>query len=463
VRRFFSRFGSFLRGESIVTNRDQTIWALKIFGLALVIGLLVSPFALLVVRASAADGGGPVIGPVPGVASPQSPGSSTSTPGSSGDSGVPVKGLTDEPTYRWWSLPNAPQPESWWAQAQNPQKLQVQISLMHELGVKLLRVELAWALVAPTMPGGSSYDSAVARNPNWSGYQWQAWDALVRLATSAGLQLVPQVVYSPDWASGLSVDQDGPESPPQSAQYYGDFVFAAITRYKGQIHYWEMWNEPNLDSHYWNGTPKQYVDLILKPGYQAVKQVDPTAKVLIAGLVSGGPGFLSDVYADGGGPYFDIANAHAYFPVVDGVSTAVHLMKGVMHDNGDSQKPVWLTEFGLEAQPNNEAEQAQLITDVFSNLNVQAILYYQLHDTAAVGLNGPGALAYYGLVSSDYSHRKLGFAAYKAAAGGALPPLARASSSAALTPSLALLWPVGQGLMLWQEQRQRVEASRARS
>jgi hypothetical protein len=448
VRRFLTRFMRFLRAETVSNNWDRAVWALKVFGLALLVGLLISPLVFLAFRASA-GGSGPVTGPVPGTPPPilQSTSSpvptATPTPAAPTEAGAPIKGLTDEPGYRWWHLTNAPQPDSWWAQAQHPEQLQTQIDLMHELGVKLFRVELDWPLVAPNRPGGGTYNSALARDPNWSGYHWQAWDAIVRLATSAGLQLVPQVLFTPDWASGLTASQDGPQSPPRSAQFFGDFVFAAITRYKGQIHYWELWNEPNLDSHYWNGTAKQYVDLILKPGYQAVKQVDPTAKVLIAGLVGGGPGFLSNVYAAGGGHYFDIANAHAYFPVVDGVSTAVHLMKGVLSENGDSQKPVWLTEFGLVTQPdgapgnsgtiktpNDEADQAQLISDVFSDLNVQAIFLYQLHDTSPFGPGGALlGVEYYGLVSRDYKHHKLGFEAYKDAAGGPLPAFAGASAS----------------------------------
>jgi len=439
IRSQFTRSIRFLKGEAVHSNRDRFIWAVKILGLMLLLGLILSPFIFWALR-SIARGGSNGAQSVPGLRVTSSPSSSSSPAPSASrtpptNAIAPVKGLTDEPSYRWWRWPNAPQPDSWWANAQDPQSLQPQIALMHELGVKLFRVELAWALVAPDRPGDGVYDSILARNPNWRGYHWQAWDAIVQLATAVGIQVVPQVVYSPDWASGVTTTADGgPNMPPQSAQFYGDFVFAAVTRFKGQIHYWEMWNEPDIPQHTWNGSMQQYVGLILKPGYQAVKQVDPKATVLLGGLA--GDDIFSKIYAAGGQPYFDIANFHAYSLSASGYSTALSQIYSIMQANGDEKKPIWLTEFGLKTQPdgapgnpgtispsNHEAEQAQLIHDVYSTFQLQAIFYYQLHDTAVSESGGAIVkVEYYGLVSRDYSHRKLGFKAYKEAVGGVLLP-----------------------------------------
>src|SRR5262249_30978120 len=145
---------------------------------------------------------------------------------------------------------------------------------------------------------------------------------IVRLATLGGLQLVPQVVFSPDWASGITATTGGgPNRPPKLAQYFGDFMFAVATRYKGQIHYWEMWNEPDYAAHTWDGTLQHYVNLVLQPGFEAVKQVDRTAKVLLGGLQNDAD--MTKMYAAGAEHYFDIGNFHAYLPAVGGIAAAM--------------------------------------------------------------------------------------------------------------------------------------------
>jgi hypothetical protein len=178
------------------------------------------------------------------------------------------------------------------------------------------------------------------------------------------------------------------------------------------------------------------VDLILKPGYQAVKQVDPSAKVVFGGLALGAN--MGKYYAAGAEPYFDIGNFHAYYEA-PGVAAAKDNVRGTMNQNGDKAKPLWLTEFGAQTQsgggylnaetastPQDETSQARLIHDVFGNMDLQAAFLYQLHDTGVYATGGTlvGSLSSYGIVSHDLIRRKLGFQAYKDAPGAALPPLA---------------------------------------
>ena len=442
LKGYLTRFLRFLRGEGVTTDWGQFKRFITILGLATLLGALLTPLAIVFTQPHAHGGGTVLLGaptlkrPTPTHTTIPTP-IATNTPVSR--PGVPVKGLTDNPAYQWWEWPNHPQPDSWWGDAQNAQSLGAQISLMQELGVQLFRVELPWPFVAPTMPGGSAYDSTLAQNPDWGGYQWSRFDLIVQLTTQAGIQLVPQVVYSPDWASGVAATTNGgPDDPPQSAQYFGDFMTAAVTRYKGQIHYWEMWNEPDAP-HTWSGTPQQYVDLVLQPGYQAVKQVDPTAKVIFGGLAGAK---MQAYYTAGAGPYFDIGNVHAYYQASSADSTAFSLVRGTMNQNGDQQKPVWMTEFGWAtrqassscadiSQPGDdgEAAQAQLISDLYKSTGLQALFFYQLHDTAVYASGDACAKAvYWGLVTHDLSRRKAGFDAYKNAPGGLLPALTTLSA-----------------------------------
>ncbi len=348
---------------------------------------------------------------------------------------VPIKGLSDNPAYQWWRRPNGAQPDSWWGDQQDQNSLQAQTTLMTDLGVKLLRVELPWIFVAPDMPGASSYDGTLARNPNWDGYHWQRWDLIVKVAASAGIQLVPEVVYAPGWATGVPPTLNGgPSHPPLSAGYYGDFMHALVSRHHAGIHYWELGNEPDVSPNTWTGTLKSYVELMLKPGYEAVKEVDPRAQVVMGGLALSNR--MSALYAAGAGPYFDVANFHAYYTAPSADSTALDFVRQAMHANGDDFKPIWMTEFGLPShvptlatgpsdpisQPDEE-KQAALVRGVYSGVKIQAIFFYQLRDTAVYDSAGRLIkLVYWGLVNRDLTRRKLSYDTYRNVVGGPLPP-----------------------------------------
>ncbi len=465
LKQYFTRLVRFIRGQDVRNDRDQIKRFFTILGLAVLLGVMISPLAILATHKS--GGPGQVLAPTPiGGAATTAPGKTPGGPGLTPSPiapNAPVKGLTDNPAYQWWRWPNHPQPDSWWGEGQNAQTLGDQVSLMQELGVKIFRPELVWAFVAPTRPGGSTYNSTLARDPNWSGYQWSRWDLIVQLTSAAGIQLDPQVVYTPDWASGVTATvKDGPRDTPLSTQYYADFVYAAVMRYKGQIHYWEMWNEPDLSAHTWKDADttkslQSYVNYILKPGYEAAKQADPTVQVVLGGL--GSDVDMGKIYAAGGGPYFDIGNFHAYYEASSADSTAMDHVRAAMNENGDQNKPLWLTEFGWSASTaSDEAVQANLVAGVYKIPHLQAIFYYQLHDTAVYDPPGtPIKQVYWGLVSHDLTQHKPAFDAYQSARGGGLPNFALVLPGGVSAPAASFIWSVESGSALWGDHRQRIE------
>ena len=344
----------------------------------------------------------------------------------------PVKGLADNPAFQWWRWPGGAQPDSWWGADQTADTLRTQTDLMQSLGVKLFRVELVWAFVEPTMPGASTYDGELARDSNWAGYRWDRWDLIVKAAGDAGIQLVPEVYYTPAWSGGVAITiNGGPNAPPASAEQYGDFIYALVSRYKDRIHFWELGNEPDYGPRAWTGTLDQYVALMLKPGYESAKLADPKSKVLISGLAS--DNHMAAMYKAGAGPYFDIGSFHAYYSASAGDSTALDHVRGAMRANGDINKPIWLTEFGLATRnpdtpsartaesPGAETTQARLIHDVYAGLKVDAIFFYQLHDTAVFSASGPIKYVYWGLVSRDFTQSKPSLNAYRDAPSPDVP------------------------------------------
>ena len=206
--------------------------------------------------------------------------------------------------------------------------------------------------------------------PKKGSYEWAHADMVVDYAAVEGLTMVARIDYVPDWAR-----------PPQTTSRYlepgryndfGDFVFAFVSHYKGRIHYYIIWNEPNLAAEwgYRGVNPAEYTAL-LKIAYQRAKQADPQAQILAAGLAptldppgsAGGLNdldFLQGMYDAGARGYFDILAVHSYgwqeppdaAPAVDHVNwRRTELLRQVMERNGDAARPMMITEGGWNDHP----------------------------------------------------------------------------------------------------------------
>lgn len=198
------------------------------------------------------------------------------------------------------------------SQFYDPSRSSTVIERSHEIGARWVRVTIGWGQVAP---GGMSRPAGFdARNPNDPRYRWERYDATIKRLTGAGFAVYVTLLGAPRWA------QDG-EAPrneaagggawrPNAADY-GDFARAAALRYNGltpdpagggllpRVRFWQAWNEPNLPLFLAPATPGTYRPL-LNSFYDAVKAVQPDAKVIAAGLApvkSSTPAFFPKVFA----------------------------------------------------------------------------------------------------------------------------------------------------------------------
>jgi polysaccharide biosynthesis protein PslG len=113
--------------------------------------------------------------------------------------------------------------------------------------------------------------------------QWAEADRIVDAVTASGLKLIVRVDSQPAWASSrITFPGDGPADDPRD---FADFVQALATRYKGRIQAYEIWDQPNLASHWGNRRPDpgEYTRL-LRGAYSAIKTSDPAALVISAAL-----------------------------------------------------------------------------------------------------------------------------------------------------------------------------------
>jgi hypothetical protein len=254
------------------------------------------------------------------------------------------------------------------------------LELARAIGVTRLRVNLLWAY---TMPAAQA--SARTR-PATINYSFDQINALIDAAGARGIRVHLSLTGpAPRWANAR-------KAPPKRAWYkpdaraFGEFARVVAEHFKGRVDRYSIWNEPNWKT--WLGplksAPALYRALYTR-GYAAIKQADPSAKVLIgetspferAGFSTAPLAFLRQVTcvnrkyrrvrscaklkADGYAHHpYDFAHRPTYrYPGADNVTIgtlrrltrALDRMSraGVLRRNGGGRMPVYLTEYGYFA------------------------------------------------------------------------------------------------------------------
>jgi hypothetical protein len=210
-------------------------------------------------------------------------------------------------------------------------------------------------------------------------YNWAAQDYVVAQANARGLHIYAGLGYTPTWASVAG----NSNSPPINYQDWYDYVYAAVSRYKGSIKYWEMWNEPDLN-HFWGGTQAQFIELF-KVGVDAAHAADPDCMVLgpeIAGV--GRRDLWMKEFLQQAGNKVDIISFHQYGAgdTAAGRLWEIDAMRYHIVNAGYGNKPIWVTESGLASDNIGEQAQAEYITEMLAGMASRPwwkkFFYYQI-------------------------------------------------------------------------------------
>ena len=242
---------------------------------------------------------------------------------------------------------------------------------------KWLRFDINWSVV---QSGGSA------------SYNWGPFDNVVNAARSRGLNVLGTILYTPSWARASGTTGT---YPPTNLSDYATFAKTAVTHFSALgVHAYEVWNEPNISAFWMPGPdPARYTQL-LKLAYTAIKQADPSATVISAGLSPYGSygqmdaqhmnpvNFLEKMYMNGVAGSLDAVGWHPYnYPYGIGyyawsawsqMSETSPSARSIMSAYGDGAKQIWPTEFGAPTGSTSnsmtETQQAQLVTDSYTKL-----------------------------------------------------------------------------------------------
>jgi len=246
-------------------------------------------------------------------------------------------------------------------------------------------------------------------------FDWARVDWIVHECNKLGLDLLVRIDHQPQWAGG-NYPTNG---PPNKAGDLGDFLYVMATRYKGRIRAYEIWNEPNLAREWGGRQPNavQYTTL-LREAYRRIKQADPSAIVISAGLTPTGTSspeatpddaYLEQMYTAMGGKsdgYFDVLGVHAAgYKAPPEVSPneadnspnyggerffcfrRVEDLRRIMERYGDAGKQAAVLEFGWTSDPIHEAYSWHAVSEELkADYFVRAYAWAKAHWSPWIGL-----------------------------------------------------------------------------
>lgn len=249
----------------------------------------------------------------------------------------------------------------------------------------------------------------------------------------AGRMVVGLLIGIPQWArdqqdlpKGLWLDADDPGNT------WATFVRQAVSRHRGRINHWIIWNEPDIAeseiAHTWHGSVADFAQL-QRTAYRAAKAVNPSAVIHLsaftywadyyAGTEQYMARLLDEIMADPRAPqhdyYFDVATAHLYFQPSQ-IYDLTNLFVDIMRQRGMDQ-PIWLVETNAPPKDDpgwpvsnwtlsvTQQEQAAYIPQALAAAlaaGVERVAVYKLRDTADDRAANPEP---FGLVRLDGSRR----------------------------------------------------------
>ena len=237
-----------------------------------------------------------------------------------------------------------------------PGKLDQRLATFKRLGVPLVRFTLHWNLIATRRPAdpGSPRDAA---------YDWRQSDRILRGLHRYGLSPVVTLVGTPAWANGGRAPNYAPPRPRD----FRAFARAAATRYPW-VHYWLIWNEPNLRLWLRPTRAAIYVQHLLNPAYEAIHAVLPHAQVGGGETAPRGSlgGVAPSVWVHGMAAAHAKLDAYTHHPYplspvetpsshgcrfCPSITMATLPKLLILVRRYFGPKPIWLTEYGYQTNP----------------------------------------------------------------------------------------------------------------
>ncbi len=279
-----------------------------------------------------------------------------------------------------------------------PDQLKTALDDAKKLGMDYIRVDFGW----------EDYQGEAGYPPDFSKF-----DNVVAGANARGIKVLATLDFPPPWARQAAC-KDTAACPPADNTVYAKFVKQAVARFSARgVHYWEVWNEPNIDA--WAPVPNaaDYAKLLVTVS-AAIRAADPHSYILMGGLAADHPSpgapyiapydFITAVNKAGALRLVDAISYHPY-PAGDPATSNTFLaisktptsIIAALNQAGVPHMPIWITETGenipaliwgppsqVAPQEATQVQQARREVEVLSSYpNVVSFFWFSYQDVPA--------------------------------------------------------------------------------
>ncbi len=185
--------------------------------------------------------------------------------------------------------------------------------------------------------------------PSRGQWNFSALDRYVSLADQHHVEILMPLVLSPAWASTRpqerSSQSPGNAAPPLDLNDWRDYVQKVASRYKGKVHSYEIWNEPNLKD-FFTGTPQEMV-VLTREASKILRQIDPTVTIVSPSAThEDGLAWLDQFLQLGGGEFVNAIGYHFYATTPEAMIPLIEGVHKTLAKHGLENRPIWNTETG---------------------------------------------------------------------------------------------------------------------
>ena len=202
------------------------------------------------------------------------------------------------------------------------------LQMMKDAGIRWVRFDFTWPDVEPTQ-GVWNFDRL---------------DRAVEEANKMGINVLGIIFRDRPWAKPAYNHLDA----------WLEYVEKLVTRYKGKVQHWEIWNEPDLYPRFWDqrDDPENYA-LLLKTTYKKIKELDPALTVVHAGVCGIPMEYIERSFA--AGAVFDKMAIHPYRTILNSWESTLRFkndldqLRALMTKYKIGDKDIWFTEMGISS------------------------------------------------------------------------------------------------------------------
>jgi len=299
-------------------------------------------------------------------------------------------------------------------------------------------------------------------------FDFTQYDNYVSGSKRQGRKIIGVLGYTPSYFyDGGIKDYISKENMP----FYLRYIEKTISRYKGQVDVWCIWNEPNIAS--WDGKDSEFYELT-KLTTIKIRETDPDAYIIGGAFWRSPTNFIKKMYKAGGFNGLDGIAFHPYGANPSDCMNVIDKFTKTLSEINYSG-PVWITETGYPTggwyptkvnQKKYPVFIAKTLTGAAAR-GARALLWYEIFDRVDAENPSLDSEKHFGLLNKDLS-RKPGSWAYELCArylpgSRYVPELPKRENVPASIVSFCFLGGVSGSntLILWNDKRntQKIEVN----